>query len=247
MFNDKVFRGGIIGGIVVVILIILSLLCVRTVDVGKVAVVTEFGTVKGVQTSGFHIKSPIEDYVYIDVSQQAVSDTYSTATSDNQSLRQDITAQITVNPDSAAELYMTKLGSHMDTLVAPMLADAFKSATAGYTIEQVVSNRGDLGADMLAAAQAKLEPYGITVVSVEITNVYLPDEYASAVAARKVAEQDRQTAQVKLETAEIDAERNRVVAESLSDENFQQMFYEKWDGVLPLYMGDGGNVMIPIK
>lgn len=218
--------------------------CVRTVDVGEVAVVTQFGNINGVQSSGFHIKSPIEDYNYIDVTQQAVSGNYSTATSDNQSLNQTIIAQVSVNPENAADLYAKFLGSHMDSLVTPMLADAFKSATAGYSIEKVISNRGDLGADMLAAAKAKLEPYGINVVSVEITNVELPEDYKNAVEARKVAEQQLQTAQVKRDTAQVDADTNRITAQSLSQENFTQMFIEKWNGQLPQYMGSGDLSML---
>lgn len=233
--------------IVIIVGAVLSFLCVRTVDVGQVAVVTEFGSVKGVQTNGFHLKSPMEDYNYIDVTQQAVTNGYSTATSDNQSLSQTITAQVAVEPESAAGLYSKFLGGHMDNLVAPMLADAFKSATAGYSIEQVISNRGDLGNDMLDAAKAKLEPYGISVVSVEITNVELPDDYKAAVEARKVAEQQLQTAEVERQTAEVNAETNRITAESLSSENFTQMFIEKWDGQLPQYVGgeDGLSMILP--
>jgi regulator of protease activity HflC (stomatin/prohibitin superfamily) len=235
-----------VGVLVVIVAVILSLMCVRSVGVGEVAVVTEFGSVQGVASSGLHLKSPTQDYNYIDISQQAVENDYSTATSDNQSLTQSITAQISVNADSAAELYSKFLGQHMDSLVAPMLADAFKSATAGYTIEQVVANRGDLASDMLTNAQKKLESYGINVISVEITNVDLPTDYKEAVAARKVAEQEKLTAQTKLETAQIDAETNKVTAESLSDANFKQMAIEKWNGELPQYLGDSNMLSLLI-
>lgn len=213
-------------------------MCTAMVDVGEVAVVTELGVIKGVESNGFHFKSPLQQYNIIDVHQVAVSNVYSTATSDNQSLTQTITAQVAIDPEYVEDLYTKFKGSHMDTLVMPLLADAFKSATAGYSIEEVIANRGALGSDMLALAKAKLDPYGITVISVEVTNVELPEDYKNAVEARKVAEQERETAQVRMETATYEAETNRIISESLSDANLTKMMIEAWDGKLPLSVGE---------
>jgi regulator of protease activity HflC (stomatin/prohibitin superfamily) len=231
---------GKIGIIAIVVIMVLMFwfTCVRSVGVGRVAVVTEFGNIVSVENSGLHFKTPWQKYNGIDISQQVVEVTYSTATSDNQSLTQTIATQLSVSSDSAKELFEKFRGDHMSSLVDPLLADAFKSATASYTIEEVVANRDDLASDMLTKAKNKLESYGINVISVEITNVELPTDYKEAVAARKVAEQEKLTAQTKLETAEIDAETNKITAESLSDANFKQMMIEKWNGELPQYLGD---------
>ncbi len=228
---------------VTVLAVLLS--CVAVVDTGRTAVVTRFGNMVGTEGQGIHLKSPFDRYNMIDVTQQQVTAEYSTATKDNQSLTQEITAQVAVDPDMAEEIYAKFLGNHMDGIVASVLSDGFKSATAKYAIEDVTSDRDSLSADMLKAVQPKLEPYGIRVVSVEIRNVVLPDEYKAAVERQKVAERDQITADVERQTAEIDAEKNKIMAESLSEENFQKLFYEKWDGKLPTYMGgDGGLDML---
>lgn len=44
------------------------------------------------------------------------------------------------------------------------------------------------------------------------------------------------------ETAEIQAQTNKVLADSLDERNFRKMFIEKWDGVLPKYMGGGDSL-----
>jgi len=90
--------------------------------------------------------------------------------------------------------------------------------------------------------QDRLAPYGIQVVSVEINNVNLPEEYKAAVERQKVAERDQITAGVKNETAKTEADTNRIIAESLDERNFQKLFIEKWDGKMPLYMGGDGSL-----
>ena len=229
----------VIAGIVA---LVLAGLCMAVVGTGQVAVVTRFGNVVGVEGQGFHLKTPVDSYNMVDVTQQQVTAEYSTATKDNQSLTQEVTAQVVVRPDAAGDLYARFLGNHMDGIVSPVLADGFKNATAKYSIEEVISARDALSADMLASVAPKLEPYGIEVVSVEIANVTLPEEYKAAVERQKVAERDQVTAEVERQTAEIEAEKNRIMADSLSEENFQKLFYERWDGKLPLYVGGDGEM-----
>lgn len=225
-----------------VLAVFLACTCVKVVDTGNVAVVTRFGEIVGVESNGVHFKTPFDRYNIINVTQQQVTAEYSTASKDNQSITQEITAQIVVNPEAAADLYAKFLGNHMEGIVAPILSDGFKAANAKFSLEETIEKRDELSTEMLAAVQDRLEPYGIQVVSVEIKNVALPEEYKAAVERQKVAERDQITAQVEKETAEIQAETNEILAESLSQENFTQMFLEKWNGILPTYMGDGDSL-----
>lgn len=244
-------RKPVVAALVALVLAVLVLLtsCISIVDTGRVAVVTRFGNVVGVEGQGIHLKTPIDNYNIIDVSQQQVTAEYSTASKDNQSITQEITAQIVVNPEYAEELYVKFLGNHMEGIVAPILSDGFKAANAKFSLEETIEKRDQLSAEMLSAVQSRLEPYGIQVVSVEIKNVALPEEYKAAVERQKVAERDQITAEVEKDTAEIQAETNRILAESLSEENFKQQFIDKWDGILPTYMGDSEalGLMLPTQ
>ena len=228
--------------VLAVVVLVLLLKCISVVGTGQVAVVTRFGNVVGTEGQGIHMKLPVDSYHKIDCTQQQVTAEYSTASKDNQSVTQEITAQVVVDPECAEELYVKFLGNHMDGIVAPVLSDGFKAANAKFTLEETIEKRDELSAEMLQAVQDRLEPYGIKVVSVEIKNVALPDEYKAAVERQKVAERDQLTAKVEQETAEIQAQTNKVLADSLDERNFQKMFIEKWDGVLPQYMGGGESL-----
>lgn len=228
--------------VLAVVVLVLLLKCISVVGTGQVAVVTRFGNVVGTEGQGIHMKLPVDSYHKIDCTQQQVTAEYSTASKDNQSVTQEITAQVVVDPERTEELYSKFLGNHMEGIVAPILSDGFKAANAKFTLEETIEKRDELSAEMLKAVQDRLEPYGIQVVSVEIKNVTLPDEYKAAVERQKVAERDQLTAKVEQETAEIQAQTNKVLADSLDERNFQKMFIEKWDGVLPKYMGGGGSL-----
>ena len=200
--KEERLRIGRIVAVVVAFVVLLAAIftCFKVVDTGKIAVVTRFGNVVSVEGQGFHVKTPIDHYNIIDVTQQQVTATYSTATKDNQSVNQEVTAQIVVDPENADDLYKKFLGNHMDGIVAPVLADGIKAATANYSLEGLIEKRGELSADMLKAVQDRLAAYGIKVVSMEVKNVELPEEYKAAVERKKVAEQDQETAKVKNET-----------------------------------------------
>ena len=228
--------------VLAVVVLVLLLKCISVVGTGQVAVVTRFGNVVGTEGQGIHMKMPVDSYHKIDCTQQQVTAEYSTASKDNQSVTQEITAQVVVDPERAEELYSKFLGNHMEGIVAPILSDGFKAANAKFTLEETIEKRDELSAEMLKAVQDRLEPYGIQVVSVEIKNVTLPDEYKAAVERQKVAERDQLTAKVEQETAESQAQTNKVLADSLDERNFQKMFIEKWDGVLPKYMGGGDSL-----
>jgi prohibitin 1 len=47
--------------------------------------------------------------------------------------------------------------------------------------------------------------------------------------------------------AEAEAEKQRLLQESLSSEVLQNKFYEKWDGKLPQYMGEGLSFILPTE
>ena len=247
--------------LVAVVLVILLTLCIRVVDTGTVAVVTRFGAIMGSEGEGLHLKSPIDEYHPIRVTQDQVEDIYFTATRDTQSIDQTIVTQVIVNPNRCEDLYRLFKGNHIDGIVKPVLYDGFKSATAGFTLEDAIAKRDQLSAKMLENVKDNLASYGINIVSVEIKDVQIPEDYRRAVEEKKVAEQirakteiEKQTAIIKaeqeLEVKKLEAEANKVVTESLTEQILQKMYLDKWDGKLPLYMDSGGGnglgLMLPV-
>ena len=86
-----------------------------------------------------------------------------------------------MNPEFAIDAY-TKFGSnYVEGIVAPSVAEAVNAATAKYTIEELVEKRVELSDAMLDLTRERLEPYGITVIAVDITDHEFSDSYEAAV------------------------------------------------------------------
>ena len=254
--------------VIIIAIIILLLATIRTVDTGEVAVVTRFGVITGSQGAGIYLKSPLDEYHIISVTQNQVEDIYYTATKDTQSVNQQIVTQVSVDPARCEELYRKFTGNHLDGIIKPVLYDGFKSATAGYTLEGAIAQRDGLAAQMLANVKSRLEPYGINVVSVEIKDVQIPEAYAKAVEEKKTAEQIKLRTEIEKETAiikanqeleirrleaeakKLEADVNETISQTLTDEVLRKMYLDKWDGKLPVYMsGDSGgiNMLLPME
>ena len=226
---------------VAVFVLILILSTARSVGTSHVAVVTRFGDVTGVVVpEGFHFKAPWESYNMIYIGQDQVVGSYDAATSDQQSVTMDATIQIQVQPDRVIDLYRKFLGNHVQAIVAPNAASSFKAASASFTLPELIADRNHAQEVMLSNLRAALEPYGITVVSVQLSNLAYSDEYKAAIEAKMVAQQNLEKAQIDLEIARIEAQTNETIAASISDELLNKMIVEAWDGKLPsTYSGTG--------
>ena len=239
--------------IIVVATLILSM-CIRIVDTSEVAVVTLFGEVQGSVGEGIHFKSPFEEYHNVMITQQQIEDVYYTATRDIQAIDQQIVTQVIVDPSQVEALYRLFKGNHLEGIVQPILYDGFKSATASFTLEEAIANRDQLSDKMLQNVKTSLSAYGINVVSVEIKDVQIPEDYRLAVEQRKVAEQTKQKAEIEKETAiiraeqelevrKLEAEANIIMTESLTEVILRKMYLEKWDGRLPsTLVGDTAGI-----
>jgi regulator of protease activity HflC (stomatin/prohibitin superfamily) len=151
----------------------------QQVGTGRIAVVTRFGKVVGIEETGLHFKPAWDEYHELDTTQVQVRANYSTATKDNQSLPQVITAQVQIIPtkSNVEKLYKKFLGNQINGIVKPTLYSGFKSATAKYTLEDAIAKRDQLEQDMLSQVKGTLKTYGIDGISVQIEEVTLPKDY----------------------------------------------------------------------
>jgi regulator of protease activity HflC (stomatin/prohibitin superfamily) len=97
---------------------------------------------------------------------------------------------------------------------------------------------------------------GIKLDSIGIREIKFSDEYIKAIEQKQIeavrieTEKNRAEAakfekQRTITQAEAEAEKQRLLQKSLSQEVLQNKFYEKWDGKLPVYMGDGLEFILP--
>lgn len=246
--RKKLINGGIVAAGVVLLALVVIVTCFSQVNTSEVAVVTQFGKITGTEGEGAHFKLPWQTYNIIKVSQSALTDDYSTATKDQQSLNQTVVTQYTIEPDRAEDVFSKFKGAHEESLIMPQLQEYYKEATSKYSIEEAMADRGQLSGDMLKKAQDELAPYGIKIISVAVKDIHFPEEYGKAVERRKVAEQDLTTAKVNKEKAVVQAETNTITSSAYTDQIYRKEWLSKWNGVLPTTItGDNTGVMIPTK
>lgn len=235
--------------VLVFLVVVFGLLSVKVIKPSQVGVVTTLGKVTRVAESGVTFVAPVISKVTrIDTSTKTVEGIYETSTKDMQSTTEYVTTLYTVDVSKVMDLYKNFLGKHESSLVAPALATTVQDGVSTVSISELVSNRVELANSMTENAREMLAPYGINVVSMQITNHDFSDEYETAITAKIVAQEKVKTAEYARQEAEIQAETNKILSQTYDENMKSKIFLEKWDGKLPLYMsGENGmmNMLLP--
>ncbi len=147
--------------------------------------------------------------------------------------------------------------------------DAFRMTANSYTAEELISNRQVFETKVRAKLDADLVKEGF-VISQLTSNLGYPETFKKAIEAKNNAVQAALTAenqvktaeaqakikvataegnaQAMLATAKAEAESYRLKQSSITPMLLQQMWIEKWNGVLPTtQLGSGTNMMYNVK
>jgi regulator of protease activity HflC (stomatin/prohibitin superfamily) len=236
------------------------------VDAGTRGVVKTFGEVTGVLEEGLHFKPPfISSVTKVDVKTQRHESTSSAASKDLQI----VTTQVVLNYRPVASEVGTLVRAigtdYVPKVVDPAIQESVKAATAQFTAEQLVTQRPLVSESIEKVLIERLGPRGIAVEDVSITEFNFSQEFAKAIEAKQVAEQDALRAErelrrvqiesqqqvakaeaqaaARLKTAQAEAEALRLQREVISPELLQLRFIEKWNGTLPQFSAGNGDVL----
>lgn len=161
---------------------------------------------------------------------------------------QDVNAKLALNYalDNATALKVYKeLGiDYKNRVIIPAVQESFKSASAEYTAQQLVTERPAVKQKAFDIIKSRLEKYGIRVVDLSITNLQYCAVFNKAiedvqVAKQQAAKAEQDLARVKIEAeqkvaqANADAEAQRLQQQTLTPELLQKYAIDKWDGKLP--------------
>ena len=168
--------------------------------------------------------------------------------------------------DAAKFLYRynnTPLETVIDTDIKKLVEDRFNVETAKYTSTELGAKKGEIMEAVKEYVVDYFKDYGITITVLGLKEdiSYENPEIQAAIDKRFASEQDLEIqknkneaniakaeaeAQAMILTAEAEAEANRKLAESLTANVLEKMYYDKWDGVLPeVYGADNAIVNIP--
>lgn len=245
---------------VVLVLLVVVLNSFTTVSAGHTGVVTTFGKVSdGVLSEGLHFKIPfIQRIILVDNRVQKAEVSCSSASKDLQTVSSTIAVNYKVLNGSSASIYKNIGMDYEAVIITPAIQECVKAVTAKFTAEELITNRQNVGDQMMELLRDKIGSYGIDIQIFNITVFDFTDEYNAAIEAKQTAqqnalkaEQDLQRIRVEAEQtiakAEAEAEAYRLKSEQLTPEIIISNYIEKWDGKLPAVAGgDNGTMMIDI-
>ena len=94
---------------------------------------------------------------------------------------------------------------------------ALRDSIGRHDLASLLSEREELGNEIQQALDAKTNPWGVSIMSVEITDIIIPKELENAMSKRAQAERERQS-RVILSNAEVEiAEKFEQAAEKYSN------------------------------
>ncbi len=261
--------------IVFAIVIFLLLGAFTIVPAGNTGVILTLGKVSNTSFSeGFHLKIPFIQTVENMSNKIQVYETPATAVSkDLQSVNSNVAVNYRLVSDKSDDMYKNVGTEYQTVLIAPVVQECMKAATAKYTAEQLITDRQAVGDEVKLSLDEKLNTYGIYIEKFNIVNFDFSEEFNNAIEAKQVAEQNllkteteqkqaitvaeaqakqkviaaEANADAILAEAEAQAEANRLLEASLSDKVIAYEQIDKWDGVMPkVVSGDSNGMLVNI-
>lgn len=222
------------------------------VTMGKVSVVFK--------PEGFGLKTPFATAIYpISIRQQTAEDKAECYSSDLQQVVVELRVLFRIPESSVVKLFQGYDGDAFESLVAPRVQEALKEVAALQSAEQIVKNREQIKTRALELARKKLDSL-IVIEDIVIQNIALTKELERAIEQKMVQEQEaskakfiQQRAQIEADTAVIKAKgeaesfsiRGQALKENPTFVDLQ--IVDRWDGIAPLIIGSGDNVMMPLQ
>jgi len=220
------------------------------VPAGHMGVQVTMGTVNPTALdSGVHFVNPISSVKEVNVQlQRATMEGASASTKDLQQVHTDITTNYRLSGDKVAGIYKDFGLNVVDKVLAPSINEAFKSVTAKYTSEELITKRDEVSSAILQHVKEKVAQFDITIDSVSLVNFGFSPDYQHAIEQKVIAtqatlkaEQDLKRvtveAQSRVAQAEGEAKAIAIQAQAIQTSggaNYVQLkAIEKWDGKLP--------------
>jgi prohibitin 1 len=242
-------------GLVVTFVLVILLSPIAIVGTGERGVMTHFGAVEPVAlTEGIHWRTPFRDsIVRVDVKVQKHEVEAKGSTKDLQDLNAIFAVNFALDPDTVARTYQQQgsLNEIVDRIIAPQTQESFKTAVAQFTAEESIVKRPELKSSFDSILSDRLQKYGIAIYDTSVVDIQFSPEFAQAVEAKQVAEQDsqravyiaqkaEQEAQGRINQARGEAEAQKLLQVSIDDKilrkqelDNQSLAIAKWDGHLP--------------
>jgi regulator of protease activity HflC (stomatin/prohibitin superfamily) len=255
-------------GIAVLFFIIMD--SYHLIHAGHVGVITHFGAVQEeILPEGLHFITPVKTKVVpINVRIQLVEDEASASSKDLQI----VTSRVALNfylSKAKANIIFQELGLDYErTIIAPTIQESLKSTIAKFNAEEVITQRPKVKQMIFEDIKIRLEKNNIIVTDFSIVDFSFSTEFNKAIEEKQIAEQsalravndleriktEAEQVEVKalgdakaqIEIAKAEAQAQELLRKTISEQIIKLRAIEKWNGVLPLYVGESGGLFLDI-
>ncbi|WP_333225438.1 prohibitin family protein [Microcoleus sp. Pol8_D1] len=232
------------------------------VNAGERGVLMQFGKVQEqVLEEGIHVIFPTVYTVKkltVRVQKQEIS--AEASSKDLQDVFTDVALNWHIIPAEANAIFQ-QIGDErevIDRIIDPAVEEVLKAVMAKYTAEEIITKRGEVKAAVDDSLTLRLVTYHIAVDDVSLVHVHFSERFSEAVEAKQIAEQEAKRgeflalkaakqADAKVNLAKGEAEVQRLLRDNLTPELLERQAIEKWDGKLPLIIGDGGKNLLDLR
>jgi regulator of protease activity HflC (stomatin/prohibitin superfamily) len=231
------------------------------VPAGHVGVQVTLGEVnQRVLAEGAQFVNPVSNVKFVDVRlQRANLNGASAGTKDLQQVHTDIVINYRLTANKLPHIFK-EFGLDVDSKVlGPAMNEAFKSVTAHYTSEELITKRQEVSDTIQRQLQDKLAQFDITVSNISLVNFGFSKAYQDAIEAKVTATQQKQKAEQDLERIKVEAasriaqakgeaEAIQIQASAIQSQGgqayVQLQWIEKWNGQMPNTVVNGSQGMM---
>jgi regulator of protease activity HflC (stomatin/prohibitin superfamily) len=247
--------------LVIIFLAIMSKFFV-IVNAGERGVLMQFGKVQEqVLGEGLHVIFPtVYSVKTLSVRVQKQESSAEASSKDLQDVFTDVALNWHIIPDEANAIFQ-QIGDEkevVDRIIAPAVEEVLKAVIAQYTAEEIITKRGEVKAAVDEYLTLRLLTYHIAVDDISLVHVHFSQRFSDAVEAKQIAEQEAKRgeflalkavkeAEAKVNLAKGEAEVQRLLRDNLTPELLERQAIEKWDGKLPLIVGEGGKNLLDLN
>ena len=232
------------------------------INAGERGVLMTFGKVETqILDEGIHFIIPLVNTVEKLSTRVQIQEMAAEASSkDLQDVFTDVALNWHIIPEKA-NLIFQKVGEKpaiINRIINPAVEEVLKAVMAKYTAEEIITERSLVKSEVDDLLTNRLINYYIAVDDLSLVHVHFSQQFSDAVEAKQIAEQEAKRAdfiakkavkeaEAKVNLAKGEAEAQRLLKDNLNPELLQKQAIDKWDGKLPLIVGDGGAKLLDLN
>lgn len=220
------------------VLLLMSLISLRTVPPAHVGLAITFGSVGSkLMTSGLHMVNPFATVKVFSTKTCLVEQQNHVPTKEGLTVDLDVALLFHLQPESVRDIYLSLGEDFVSVIIQPELSSAVRGLTSEADAKALyTSGRGEIQRKLKAEMTAVLALHGIILEDVLLKAVVLPQQLSHAIELKAQAEQDAARMEFVLQKERQEAERKTIEARGIAQ--FQHIVSEgispallQWKGI----------------